>query len=124
MIKFLERHFGDNAGTLMVAVVAMMLISIEPSYAQNFGGVQSFLNKIVNNITGPIGVSIAALAVIAIGFSFLTGRMDWTFAVAVIVGIAIIFGGAAFVKGLKATGGGGKTTDALDSIQALLPAIV
>ncbi|MEI9411544.1 MULTISPECIES: TrbC/VirB2 family protein [unclassified Mesorhizobium] len=77
------------------------LIFATPSAAQDFNGVTSFLDAIVAAITGPIGVAISALAVIAVGFSFMTGRMDWTFAVSVIVGIAIVFGGASFVHGLS-----------------------
>ncbi|MGX9148007.1 TrbC/VirB2 family protein [Mesorhizobium sp. 128a] len=77
------------------------LIFATPSAAQDFNGVTTFLDAIVAAITGPIGVAISALAVIAVGFSFMTGRMDWTFAVSVIVGIAIVFGGASFVHGLS-----------------------
>ncbi|KAA3448015.1 hypothetical protein C7I87_24035 [Mesorhizobium sp. SARCC-RB16n] len=80
----------------------LALVFATPSAAQDFNGVTSFLDAIVAAITGPIGVAVSALAVIAVGFSFMTGRMDWTFAVSVIVGIAIVFGGASFVHGLAA----------------------
>ncbi|MPR10157.1 TrbC/VirB2 family protein [Microvirga tunisiensis] len=96
----------DFSRLLLVASAAafMSLIFAAPSAATvtgpNFEGVQSFLNNIVGGITGPIGVSISALAVMAVGFSFMTGRMDWTFAVSIIVGIAIVFGAATFVKGI------------------------
>jgi type IV secretion system protein VirB2 len=81
---------------------ALLLLSSEPSLAQDFSGVSTFLDKIVTAITGPIGIAVSAIAVIAVGFSFMTGRMDWTYAVAVILGIAIVFGGASFVDGLSA----------------------
>jgi type IV secretion system protein VirB2 len=98
------RYLNDNKHniTFMFIVATVILFSAGPSYAQNFSGVETFLNAIVGAITGPIGVSVSAIAVIAVGFSFMTGRMDWTFAVAVIVGIAIVFGGASFVSGLTA----------------------
>ncbi|MEI9414602.1 TrbC/VirB2 family protein [Mesorhizobium sp. Cs1321R2N1] len=94
----------DCRKLLSVACTAAFLTFIfaSPSAAQDFSGVTSFLDAIVASITGPIGVAISALAVIAVGFSFMTGRMDWTFAVSVIVGIAIVFGGASFVHGLAA----------------------
>lgn len=79
---------------------ALFILSSHPSAAQDFGGVTTFLEAIVEAITGPIGIAVSALAVMAIGFSFMTGRMDWTFAVAVIIGIAIVFGAASFVEGL------------------------
>ncbi|CDX20930.1 membrane hypothetical protein [Mesorhizobium plurifarium] len=84
------------------AAVLLTIMFVTPSAAQDFNGVTTFLQAIVEAITGPIGVSISALAVIAVGFSFMTGRMDWTFAVSTVMGIAIVFGGASFVQGLTA----------------------
>lgn len=92
-----------STGQLLVTAAILFLMSSYPSAAQDFSGVTTFLDAIVDAITGPIGVAIAALAIIAIGFSFMTGRMDWTFAVAVILGIAIVFGGASFVQGIAAS---------------------
>lgn len=85
------------------STATILLLMTQPSAAQDFQGVTNFLDKIVEAITGPIGIAISALAVMAIGFSFMTGRMDWTFAVAVILGIAIVFGGASFVQTLTAS---------------------
>lgn len=86
----------------ILTTTVLFLLSSEPSLAQDFSGVTTFLDKIVSTITGPIGIAVSAIAVIAVGFSFMTGRMDWTYAVAVIIGIAIVFGGASFVDGLSA----------------------
>lgn len=94
---------NQNIGKLVVTVAAMTFIATTPSAAQDFSGVTTFLEAIVDAITGPIGVAVSALAVIAVGFSFMTGRMDWTFAVAIVVGIAIVFGGASFVQGITAS---------------------
>jgi type IV secretory pathway VirB2 component (pilin) len=63
---------------LILMAGALFLLSSEPSLAQSFDGVNTFLSKIVKTITGPIGISVSAIAVIAVGFSFMTGRMDWT----------------------------------------------
>lgn len=91
-----------NTWHFLLSVITILLLSSDPSFAQNFSGVQTFVGAVVTAITGPIGVSVSALAVIAVGFSFMTGRMDWTFAVAVVMGIAIVFGGATFVSGVVA----------------------
>lgn len=98
-------RFGATALRVMRLAGAATFISlllINQSAAQDFAGVTTFLDAIVTAITGPIGVAISSLAVMAVGFSFMTGRMDWTFAVAIILGIAIVFGAASFVKGLAA----------------------
>ncbi len=81
---------------------ALTLLFASPSAAQDFAGVTTFLEAIVEAITGPIGIAVSALAVMAVGFSFMTGRMDWTFAVSIILGIAIVFGAASFVEGITA----------------------
>lgn len=102
-MKYLKNKTNQQSMLrLFLTFSAMFLVWATPGAAQDFGGVTTFLDAIVEAITGPIGVAISAIAVIAVGFSFMTGRMDWTFAVAVIVGIAIVFGGATFVAGLAA----------------------
>ncbi|MBY3349127.1 TrbC/VirB2 family protein [Rhizobium laguerreae] len=99
----LKKHLlNKNSPKLGAMIVGMVLLSSNPSAAQDFSGVTSFLEAIVEAVTGPIGVAISALAVMAIGFAFMTGRMDWTFAVSIIIGIAIVFGGASFVQGITA----------------------
>lgn len=97
--KFLAE---TNIFKFVLAFVLITLLTTNPSAAQEFSGIQTFLQSIVSAITGPIGVAVSAIAVIAIGFTFMTGRMDWTFAVSVIIGIAIVFGGATFVQNLTA----------------------
>lgn len=103
MKPFIENLFSTETLKFIALAATIFLISSSPSAAQNFSGVTTFLDAIVKAITGPVGIAVSALAVIAVGFSFMTGRMDWTFAVAVIVGIAIVFGGASFVQGLSAS---------------------
>ncbi|TIL22203.1 MAG: hypothetical protein E5Y88_29060 [Mesorhizobium sp.] len=102
----MKQIFSNIDWTKLLSIVGtaafLVLIFASPSAAQDFSGVHAFLDAIVKAITGPIGVAISALAVIAVGFSFMTGRMDWTFAVSIILGIAIVFGGGTFVKGLAA----------------------
>ncbi|OCP23636.1 MULTISPECIES: TrbC/VirB2 family protein [unclassified Ensifer] len=94
---------GAKVFRIVAAALMMTLALAEPSAAQDFGGVTTFLEAIVEAITGPIGIAISALAVMAVGFSFMTGRMDWTFAVSIIIGIAIVFGAATFVSSITAS---------------------
>ena len=102
---FKSKHKVNYSNLFRIAGTAALLtlLFVSPSAAQDFAGVQSFLDKIVEAITGPIGVAISALAIMAVGFSFMTGRMDWTFAVSIVLGIAIVFGAATFVQGITAT---------------------
>lgn len=107
MFRMIDYLHKAASWQLVIRAALLLLVTTHPSFAQDFDGVNTFLDAIVTAITGDIGVTIAALAVIAVGFSFMTGRMDWTFAVSIIVGIAIVFGAATFVDGIGATTGGG-----------------
>ena len=99
------KHKVNRPKLLRIAGIAaaMTLLFASPSAAQDFSGVTTFLEAIVDAVTGPIGIAVSALAVMAVGFSFMTGRMDWTFAVSIILGIAIVFGAATFVQNITAT---------------------
>lgn len=100
-MKHLKNYFTKRQMiNIVYCAVFITLFSTSPSFAQNFSGVNTFLQAIVSAITGPIGQAVSALAVIAVGFSFMIGRMDWTFAVSVVLGIAIVFGGATFVNNI------------------------
>jgi type IV secretion system protein VirB2 len=102
---YILKHKVNRSKLLRIAGIAaaMTLLFASPSAAQDFSGVTTFLEAIVDAVTGPIGIAVSALAVMAVGFSFMTGRMDWTFAVSIILGIAIVFGAATFVQNITAT---------------------
>lgn len=95
-----NKFISDALQVFILALFATILLT-NPSLAQDFSGVESFLTEIVDAITGPIGIAIAGIAVMAVGFSFMTGRMDWTFAVSILLGIAIVFGAATFVDSIQ-----------------------
>ena len=103
-MSFIRLHLQRNIKTyrLLFAATTYMLLSAHPSAAQEFSGITNFVDGIVKVLTEPLGIACASIAVIAIGFVFMLGRMDWTFAISVILGIAIVFGGATFVGSLGA----------------------
>ena len=101
MKKFISEIKIEDAVRVIITSIILTFVLTNPSAAQDFSGVESFLTTVVDAITGPIGKAIAAIAVMAVGFSFMTGRMDWTFAVAIIMGIAIVFGAATFVSSVS-----------------------
>lgn len=51
-------------------------------------------------LLGPIATSLAVMAVAAVGFMMLTGRMNWRFGATVIIGVFIIFGAPVIVAGI------------------------
>ncbi len=57
-------------------------------------------------LLGQIATMVAVMAVAAVGFMMLTGRMNWRFGATVIIGCFIIFGAATIVGGIQSAAGG------------------
>lgn len=79
----------------VAGVVALMAIA-QPALAQDSTAIQTGLNTIrqwMVTIASVVGV----IAVMAVGYAKLTGRMDWGKAVTVLIGIGIIFSAATIV---------------------------
>ena len=55
---------------------------------------------------GNVATAVAVMAVAAVGFMMLTGRLNWRYGATVILGCFILFGAATIVGGIRATAGG------------------
>ncbi|MGA0572119.1 TrbC/VirB2 family protein [Variovorax sp. VNK109] len=92
-----------------VIVCIALLACLPAAYAQDGAEFQApfvtLMNSIINLFTGVFARSLATLAVIGLGLAAMIGRLTWTAAIRVIVGIVLIFGAASVVKLL--TGGQG-----------------
>lgn len=57
-------------------------------------------------LMGNVATAVAVMAVAAVGFMMLTGRLNWRMGATVIVGCFILFGAASIVSGIQAAAGG------------------
>lgn len=64
------------------------------------------LDWVQGTLLGNLATTAAVIAVAAVGFMMLTGRMDWRRGLTVVVGCFIIFGAAAIVAGIRSMAGG------------------
>jgi type IV secretion system protein VirB2 len=64
------------------------------------------LGWIQDTMLGNLATTAAVIAVAAVGFLMLTGRIDWRRGLTVVVGCFVIFGAAAIVAGLRAVASG------------------
>ena len=64
------------------------------------------LNWVQNTLLGNVATSAAVIAVAAVGFLMLTGRIEWKRGLTVIVGAFIIFGAVTIVAGIRSLAGG------------------
>jgi type IV secretory pathway VirB2 component (pilin) len=59
------------------------------------------LGWIQGTLLGNVATAVAVIAVAAVGFMMLSGRMNWRFGATVILGIFILFGAATIVAGIR-----------------------
>jgi type IV secretion system protein VirB2 len=94
-----RRLLGFTAALVIVAIA-------QPALAQSSGGtaIESGLNTIKGWMV-TIASVVGVIAVMAVGYAKLTGRMDWGRAVTVLIGIGIIFSATTIVGWMSSSGG-------------------
>lgn len=59
-------------------------------------------------LLGTVATVVAVIAVAAVGFMMLTGRINWRYGATVILGCFILFGAASIVAGIQSTASAGQ----------------
>jgi len=65
------------------------------------GPIVAALGWLQNTLLGNVATAVAVMAVAAVGFMMLTGRLNWRFGATVIIGCFILFGAGAIVSGIQ-----------------------
>lgn len=68
---------------------------------QGSGVLVSAVNWLQGTLLGTVATVIAVIAVAAVGFMMLTGRVNWRHGAVVILGCFILFGAASIVAGIR-----------------------
>ncbi len=96
--------------TARIAAFAAILAAHGTVYAQSTaqgadpagsGPINSALLWLQGTLLGTVATTVAVMAVAAIGFMMLTGRINWRFGATVIVGVFILFGATTIVAGIQ-----------------------
>lgn len=64
------------------------------------------LNWVQGTLLGNLATTAAVIAVAAVGFMMLTGRMDWRRGLTVVIGAFIVFGAVSIVAGIRSMASG------------------
>ncbi len=96
-------------------VFAMLLISVaSPAYAQlaatdpaGSGAIGNAAEWLQGTMLGNVATAIAVMAVAAVGFMMLTGRINWRYGATVVLGLFVVFGAASIVAGIRSAAGAG-----------------
>lgn len=73
---------------------------------QGSGPIVAALSWLQGTLLGNVATAVAVMAVAAVGFMMLTGRLNWRFGATVIIGCFILFGAGAIVSGIQGAAGG------------------
>ncbi|MBP1152524.1 TrbC/VirB2 family protein [Methylocaldum sp. RMAD-M] len=79
------------------ALITLTLLTMSADALAAGNAIESGLQSLIDLLNGGVARSIAIIAVIGFGIGALTGRIDWTRALQVILAIGIIFGAATLV---------------------------
>lgn len=70
------------------------------------GAISGALYWIQGTLMGTVATVAAVIAIAAVGFMMLTGRISWRYGATVILGCFILFGAASIVAGIRQAAGG------------------
>lgn len=93
-------------------MVTSLFFSAAPSLAfaspdpQGSGVIVNAFSWLQGTLLGTVATVAAVIAVAAVGFMMLTGRLNWRHGGIVIVGCFVLFGAASIVGGIRAAAGG------------------
>jgi type IV secretion system protein VirB2 len=104
------RGISQAAGALAAAVFmfAPALARAQTVMAQDPAGsgpIVAALGWLQGTLLGNVATAVAVMAVAAVGFMMLTGRLNWRFGATVIVGCFVLFGAGAIVTGIQSAAG-------------------
>jgi len=88
----------------LLALAAALMPSAALAQAadpQGSGPIVAALGWLQGTLLGNVATAVAVMAVAAVGFLMLTGRMNWRFGATVIIGCFILFGAASIVAGIQ-----------------------
>lgn len=96
--------FGLTIGCLMMmpSMASAQDFGADPAGSGPIVGAVSWIQ---GTLLGTLATVVAVIAVAAVGFLMLTGRINWRHGAVVILGCFILFGAASIVGGIQSTAG-------------------
>lgn len=97
--------------SVLSALTVIFLIAPSAALAQQAGDPQgsgpivAALGWLQGTLLGNVATAVAVMAVAAVGFMMLTGRLNWRFGATVIIGVFILFGAGTIVAGIQGAAG-------------------
>ncbi|MCT2401851.1 TrbC/VirB2 family protein [Novosphingobium mangrovi (ex Huang et al. 2023)] len=90
-----------NLAMLLALLVAAPVHAAAYADPQGSGVVVSAMGWLQGTLLGTLATTVAVIAIAAVGFMMLTGRMNWRHGAVVVIGCFILFGAASIVAGIR-----------------------
>lgn len=94
-----KRFFGGFAAILATGFPGLAHAQVADPAGS--GPIVAALGWLQGTLLGNVATAVAVMAVAAVGFMMLTGRMNWRFGATVIIGVFILFGAGTIVAGIQ-----------------------
>lgn len=92
--------------TALLFVAATPALAFAPPDPQGSGVIVNAFGWLQGTLLGTVATVAAVIAVAAVGFMMLTGRLNWRHGGVVILGCFVLFGAASIVGGIRTAAGG------------------
>lgn len=94
------RYVSGAALAIMPAAARAQALVTDPQGASVIVGAARWVQ---GTMLGTVATVVAVIAVAAVGFLMLTGRVNWRHGAVVILGCFVLFGAAGIVAGIRST---------------------
>ena len=98
------RNHGRSALSISLPITGFMpvcALAAIPGDPQGSGVIIAAANWLQGTLLGTIATVAAVVAIAAVGFMMLTGRINWRHGAIVIVGCFVLFGAGSIVAGIR-----------------------
>lgn len=107
-----KTHLNIRAGLSLTPFALTLIALASPASAAQLadpagsGVIVGALAWLQGTLLGTIATTVAVIAIAAVGFMMLTGRINWRHGAVVVIGCFILFGAASIVAGIRAAATG------------------
>ena len=106
MIRSFSRLFVVAGAALLVLPSAAAHAQIAAADPAGSGPILGAVEWLQGTLLGNVATAVAVIAVAAIGFMMLTGRINWRYGATVVLGLFVLFGAGSIVGGIRSVAGG------------------
>ena len=103
-------HRNSKSSSILAAAIAAFPGTAFAQAAADPAGsgpIVAALGWLQGTLLGNVATAVAVMAVAAVGFMMLTGRLNWRFGATVIIGVFVLFGAGSIVSGIQSAAGAG-----------------